>query len=54
MKERYDKRQLSGNVQIDDVYYGCELQGGKQAEVQKIKRHLLPQCLLTRKVTQFI
>ncbi len=28
MKERDDKRQLSGIVQIDDVYYGGELHGG--------------------------
>ncbi|MCP5078227.1 MAG: IS1595 family transposase [Psychromonas sp.] len=30
MKEHDDKRQLSGAVQIDDVYYGCELRGGKR------------------------
>ncbi|MCK5776955.1 MAG: IS1595 family transposase [Bacteroidales bacterium] len=30
MKERDDQRQLSGIVQIDDVYYGGELHGGKR------------------------
>jgi len=30
MKERDDKRQLSGIIQIDDVYYGGELHVGKR------------------------
>ncbi|WP_299491668.1 IS1595 family transposase [uncultured Shewanella sp.] len=30
MKERDDKRQLSGIVQVDDVYYGGECHGGKR------------------------
>jgi len=30
MKERDDKRQLTGVVQIDDVYYGGERHGGKR------------------------
>lgn len=30
MKERHDKRQLSGVVQIDDVYYSGELHSGKR------------------------
>jgi len=30
MKERDDKRQLSGIVQVDDVYYGGERHGGKR------------------------
>lgn len=30
MKERDDKRQLTGTVQIDNVYYGGERHGGKR------------------------
>ena len=30
MKERDDKRQLSGIIQVDDVYYGGERHGGKR------------------------
>ncbi len=30
MKERDDSKPLSGNIQIDDVYWGGERHGGKR------------------------
>ncbi len=54
MKGRDDKRQLSGIVQIDDVYYGGELHGGKRGRGSENKIPLLPQCPPMRKVIRFI
>jgi hypothetical protein len=41
MKELDDKRQLSGTIQIDDVYYVDELHSGKPGRGSENKRPLL-------------
>jgi len=38
MKDQDDKRKLSGIVQIDDVYYGGELHGGKRVRGSENKK----------------
>ena len=41
MKERDDSQRLSGTIEVDDVYYGGELHGGKRRRGSENKTHFI-------------
>ena len=49
MKEQDDKRQLSGIVLIDDVYYGGEFCGGKRGRGSENKTPFIADVLTNEK-----